>query len=272
MIQLEDSFVATLNAMKQRLPHATLLVGPRGRGLHTTARYMAEQWGTLLEEIVPTSPSGSNTLSISAETVRRLYSRTAGKATTPQVVVIDDADKMTLTAQNALLKLLEEPAPNIHFILTSHRPETLVATIRSRAQTLMVPALSAGASLQLVKGLGVKEADKQRQILYMASGNPAEIYRLATNEAYFANFLDKMDKIKAFVSGSKYEKLCVVNTLKDDRLACLEFIELLVQILRRSVAKQPERATMQWIDKLLDAYEAIAANGNIRLQMTASVV
>jgi len=37
-------------------------------------------------------------------------------------------------AANALLKTLEEPRPNVHFILTSERPDSLLSTIRSRCQ------------------------------------------------------------------------------------------------------------------------------------------
>ncbi len=48
--------------------------------------------------------------------------------------IIDDADKMTDAASNALLKTLEEPAATSHIFLISSRPDTLLATIRSRAQ------------------------------------------------------------------------------------------------------------------------------------------
>lgn len=39
-------------------------------------------------------------------------------------------------AANALLKTLEEPRPNVHFILTSERPDSLLPTIRSRCQRI----------------------------------------------------------------------------------------------------------------------------------------
>lgn len=39
-------------------------------------------------------------------------------------------------AANAILKTLEEPRPNVHFILTSERPDSLLSTIRSRCQRL----------------------------------------------------------------------------------------------------------------------------------------
>lgn len=50
--------------------------------------------------------------------------------------IIDDADKMNDEASNALLKTLEEPPPTSHIFLITSRPDSLLATIRSRCQTL----------------------------------------------------------------------------------------------------------------------------------------
>lgn len=50
--------------------------------------------------------------------------------------IIDDADKMNDAASNALLKTLEEPPPTSHIFLITSRPDSLLATIRSRCQTL----------------------------------------------------------------------------------------------------------------------------------------
>ncbi|MGH7231998.1 MAG: DNA polymerase III subunit delta' [Nitrospiraceae bacterium] len=49
-------------------------------------------------------------------------------------VLLDDADRMTLSAANALLKTLEEPPAHSLFVLITGRPSALPATIRSRCQ------------------------------------------------------------------------------------------------------------------------------------------
>lgn len=51
-----------------------------------------------------------------------------------RVVIIDDADTMNRNAQNALLKILEEPPKNAILILVTHRLGALIPTIRSRTQ------------------------------------------------------------------------------------------------------------------------------------------
>ena len=50
--------------------------------------------------------------------------------------LIDDADRLTIGAANALLKTLEEPPGHGLFILVSSRPQALPITIRSRCQSL----------------------------------------------------------------------------------------------------------------------------------------
>ena len=53
-----------------------------------------------------------------------------------KICVIDEADRMTIGAANALLKTLEEPPAHSLFILITSRPAALPATIRSRCQLL----------------------------------------------------------------------------------------------------------------------------------------
>lgn len=50
--------------------------------------------------------------------------------------IIEDADKMNDESSNALLKTLEEPPPTSYIFLITSRPDSLLATIRSRCQTL----------------------------------------------------------------------------------------------------------------------------------------
>lgn len=51
-----------------------------------------------------------------------------------RIVICDDADSMSRSAQNALLKILEEPPKNSILILIAHRAGALIPTIRSRTR------------------------------------------------------------------------------------------------------------------------------------------
>jgi DNA polymerase-3 subunit delta' len=60
-------------------------------------------------------------------------------------------------AANALLKTLEEPRPNVHFILTSERPESLLPTIRSRCQRIRFSRLPSDVLRDILQGQGVPD-------------------------------------------------------------------------------------------------------------------
>ena len=74
-----------------------------------------------------------------------------------RVVVIHPAEILNANAANALLKSLEEPPPRTHFLLVTHRPHQVLATIKSRCSqiALRVPETSAAAAW--LKSQGVRE-------------------------------------------------------------------------------------------------------------------
>jgi DNA polymerase-3 subunit delta' len=59
-------------------------------------------------------------------------------------VIIDPADDMEKSAVNALLKSLEEPPAGVYFLLVTHRPGRLLATVRSRCLTLTFAPMGDG--------------------------------------------------------------------------------------------------------------------------------
>jgi DNA polymerase III delta prime subunit len=64
--------------------------------------------------------------------VRELRKYLKLKATEPMVYVISNFDQVSVEAQNAFLKMLEEPQESVNFILTAASEDEVLATIRSR--------------------------------------------------------------------------------------------------------------------------------------------
>ncbi len=79
-----------------------------------------------------------------------------------RVIVVDSADEMNRNAANALLKILEEPAPNSLMLLVSHAPGALLATIRSRCCHLALPPLESAVVTGLLDDYapGLEAAEK----------------------------------------------------------------------------------------------------------------
>ena len=69
--------------------------------------------------------------------------------------IIEEADKMTLPAQQMLLKLLEEAPPRVVFILTTTKPRQLPLPLLSRVRVLYLPETSVALNKDLAEKLNV---------------------------------------------------------------------------------------------------------------------
>jgi DNA polymerase-3 subunit delta' len=72
-----------------------------------------------------------------------------------KIIIIDDADRMNESAENCLLKILEEPPDATHFMLVSSSPHSLLPTIRSRCQKLPFFPLSDEEVMGLLGSKGI---------------------------------------------------------------------------------------------------------------------
>lgn len=160
--------VATLSravAEPAAMTHAWLLTGPPGSGRSTAARAFAaalecpdDGCGTCLEcrtardgthaDVTVLSTEG---LSIKVEQARELASLSAHRPSVGpwRVVIVEDADRLTERAADALLKAVEEPAARTVWILCAPSLEDVIVTIRSRTRhvRLLTPPVEAVAAL-----------------------------------------------------------------------------------------------------------------------------
>ncbi|MEU6643284.1 DNA polymerase III subunit delta' [Saccharomonospora sp. NPDC046836] len=184
------------------MTHAWLFTGPPGSGRSVAARTFAAALECNLglgcgectgcrttlagthADVRLVVPEG---LSISVAEMRALVQAAARRPTTGrwQVVIIEDADRLTEGAANALLKAVEEPPERTVFLLCapSDHPEDVSVTIRSRCRriTLRTPPAEAIAQV-LVERDGVEEQMAQ-WAASVCGGHVGRARRLATDES-----------------------------------------------------------------------------------------
>ena len=97
-----------------------------------------------------------------------------------KTIVFYPAETLNVSAANALLKNLEEPPPGTRFMLVSHRPSYLPATIISRCQQIVLPTPSAAAAEQWLRKQGVAEPE-----LSLAQTGNAPLAALALDDGEF---------------------------------------------------------------------------------------
>jgi DNA polymerase III subunit delta' len=154
----------------------------------------------------------------------------------PRIAIVDAADDMNTQAQNALLKILEEPPARALLLLVSHAPGSLLPTTRSRCRMLTLRALEAEPMRQAVAKLAPGVGETQRDLLCaLAGGAPGRALELAETGALdlyrdIAGILQDLPRLNASKLFALADKLARASA---DRIAV--FAELLGQIEERVV-------------------------------------
>jgi DNA polymerase III subunit delta' len=189
-----------------RLPHATLLSGPRGIGKATLAFRFARFLLTNRDH--STAAAVESGLAIDPEsevfhrvaagghadllTVERAYDprrrRLRGEIVVDdareitsffrltaaeegwRIVIVDGAEEMNRSAANALLKILEEPPREALLLLVSHSPGRLLPTIRSRCRRFPLVPLARALVTQLLERYRPELAQTDVEALAALSG------------------------------------------------------------------------------------------------------
>jgi len=86
-----------------------------------------------------------------------------------KAVLILEAERLHPSAANALLKTLEEPPPGRHFLLVTHRPQSVLATVRSRCLRLPFQLPPRQSALAWLAEQGARDAS---EALAWAGGAP----------------------------------------------------------------------------------------------------
>lgn len=271
-LTLHPTTAVQAEILRNNLPQGSMLTGEKGVGLMTIAAWLAAN--NLAGVVSPTDAKGTMDQdgTISVDAIRGLYQDTRAKQSSRQVYTIDDADRMTAGAQAAFLKLLEEPTPMTHFILTSHRPSLLASTIRSRVQQTIIHPITDVQTVEFIKHLGVSDQTRRIQLQYIARGLPAELCRLQNDEEYFVGRARIITDARTFLQASAYDRLILAARYQSDRPGTVALIDCASMILRQTIRSKAEPAIISQLDRLLDLRENIVSQHNIRLQLTHFVL
>lgn len=188
------------------MTHAWLFTGPPGSGRSTAARAFAAALQCVSPDRALGAPPGcgfcegchttligthadvdvirTDMLTIGVKDTRDLVRRSSMSPAGGrwQVIVMEDADRLTEGAGNVILKAVEEPAPRTVWLLCAPSLEDVLPTIRSRCRHLILRTPPAGAVADvLVRRDGI-EPDMAAFAARAAQGHIGRARRLATDE------------------------------------------------------------------------------------------
>lgn len=261
------------------LPHGLVIDGPVGVGVRMVAEQLSSSMGSPLLIIKPKKSVGGQLVidekegSVVIDDIRDLYGQTRTKQPGAQVYIIDTGERsMTPAAQNAFLKLLEEPRPGLYFIIATHFADQLLPTIKSRTQQLSVLPVSDSQTNEFIGTFSIDDPTKKARLAFVGRGLPALITRLARDDKAYDKRVAIMSDAKTMIGGTPYDKLATVHRYRENRMDAVTLLDDMNHQLRVIIQKSPDPAYATAISRNLDARSRITLGGNIRLQLSRSVL
>jgi DNA polymerase-3 subunit delta' len=187
-----------------------------------------------------------------------------------KVFIIRRAEELSISAANALLKTLEEPGAQTHFILLTSQPEALLPTILSRTQRVRFAPLPDDVVTDLLAASGVAP-DRAHEVARLASGSVELGLLLADPDESESRerFVDSA--LAALVSPTIEPVLALAEAAKKEKDHLPAYVAALASALAARAAEaaragQPEAESIAIRGRYaLTALEHLAQNGAAQL-------
>jgi DNA polymerase-3 subunit delta' len=217
----------SVRIQQRKLHHGLLLQGPSGLG----KRFFAEQLAKLLLCARPQGPDTCGVCQacllsqaghhpdfyqvesekqIGVDQIRESIKSLTGAAqlSGAKVLIIHQADTMTESSANALLKTLEEPTEHTYLLLTTDKSERILPTIKSRCEKLALPQPMYSETLTWIKQAVGDDIDEN--LVKLFSHRPLALSEELQQEASFS-FNDFQQGLADVLSGNTSPSLLAVK-------------------------------------------------------------
>ncbi len=238
--------LSDLKALADRgaLPHGYIFFGPARVGKATSAKKLAhylesgaeEGDGPVLGDLLLIEPKDGAIGIDPIREVRGFLSQRPNRSKY-RTAIIDGADELTDEAQNALLKIAEEPPVSAFIVLVSQDPERLRPTLQSRFQKLyFAPAPAKEIENWLVKEKKIP-AEKAKKAAEASCGAPGLAYAFLEDE----KLQELVSQAKKFLgSAGPARKEFLKELVAEETFSLYRFLEAVLIALGPNAKKDPE--------------------------------
>lgn len=267
-------------AFEQRFAHAYLLVGAVGSGKKTLAGIMSRMFLCVeggcgncptcrkldlqvhpdLIEVHGVNKNGA----YSVDQIRQLrkdalvYPNEAKK----KIYILHEVEKMRQEAQDAFLKILEEPPAFVVFILLCNDESQMLSTVLSRVIRLAPELPEDSVTHEWLKNETGAEQELVRTALGVACGNPGQALSLL-REGTLDRRLEMCEKFcKTLLIGTPYELSAMSHAFAADKAEFSAFLKMLALYLRDILVYKTTRSATELIFG-----QSIATNGQLYARM-----
>lgn len=264
---------ANLTSYLKSPSQGIILVGDDGIGKYHLALWLSDQ---LQSDQITVEVQDDKQL-ISIDQIKPLYTQTrTGKQL---VIIIRDAHLMSRDAQNAFLKLLEEPPEHTLFILTAKSDRALLQTITSRSQliTVVPPTESTITDYLYNNDLTLIPQNELLPLIKTTAGHLGSLIQLLSDTEQNSSHSALVSDAKQFYSADTYKRLQIALDNGFDKTWAKRMLSILAIILETLLpASASDQTRLQKIqhqaDMVEDCAKALSVSGSPRAHLTRLAV
>lgn len=180
-----------------------------------------------------------------------------------KILIIDEAHKMNVAAQNALLKILEEPNETTMIILVASEIGKILPTIQSRAQII---------NFSLASHEEMKKYFSE-DIIDLSVGRPGLAGAICKDEEEYAFRIETKKQLKNILESSINDRLIMAENLSKDVVKVLEKLDVWTWEMRKNALSTPGNRQDLIFSKIEEIQKSIetlkSTNANARLVLEA---
>ena len=225
----KEYFISALNG--GYLSHAYIIEGAEGSGRHTLVKELLKAMacddenapcgrcgncirldsGVCVDVYFIKTAEGKSELTV--DLIRGIYDSVGlMPSDIPfKAYIIEDGEKMNRSAQNAFLKLFEEPPEDVYFFILATDASVLLPTVRSRALIIRTERLDREQMRQVLDSKGIPDSEKRQSAIALANGSAGEAIRIYENGADAVKLRAAADKLIKALLSSGSDKLSFIS-------------------------------------------------------------
>ena len=228
--------------------HAYLFSGPEHVGKFTTALDFAQKLLGVTNVIDPNliilRPETEEKKgiikkkAIPVESVRELQKKLMQTATESKfkIAIIDDADHLNVSAQNALLKTLEEPSSGVILILVAQNKEKLLSTVISRCQAKKFNPVSPGE----LDGI-IGSSPHWKEIIFWSLGRPGLAKIFMKDEAALRERQEGFREFENLFSQNVTERFLLAENISKNAVVLIDKLNWWLVMLREVILDRDDK-------------------------------
>ena len=211
-----------------------------------------------------------------------------------KVYIIDEADKLTVQAQNALLKTIEEPPAYAVIVMLTSNADALLPTILSRCVLLNIkPVADKVLKRYLMERLKVPDYKADLSIAF-ARGNVGKAVALASSENFDLIKKDALDMLRYLEDMEIHEVVEWVKKTSEYKLEINDFLDILTVWFRdvllfkatndvnmlifkdevQEIKKKAAHSSYNGLEEIINAIEKakVRLNANVNFDLTIELM